>query len=182
MYQFGQVTVFESDEAMAMSADIQITDDGKEFYSTFIREDDEVAFSVCPNLAVCFLEFFDAGLRTGDIVGATFDDITYADKTMTYFGRIIFGLAFFLVIGVILFDIITGIIIDKFSELREQTTKRLERLKNSTSFLILKKIPATRTGSTFTRSTTSIKTSGIVCTSWPTWNSRTRMNTLVPNR
>ena len=47
-------------------------------------------------------------------------------------GPAFFGLAFFLVIGVILFDIITGIIIDKFSELREQTTKRLERLKNST--------------------------------------------------
>ena len=51
---------------------------------------------------------------------------------MAYFSRIVFGLSFFLVIGVILFDIVTGIIIDKFGEHREITATRLDKIKNST--------------------------------------------------
>ena len=135
MYESGQMVWYESDEFQAVVLDDQqaVFDDGEFAKGTiYSRPDDDVGFSLCPNLAVCFLEFFDSGLRSGDIVDAAFDDLTYRDNMMAYFGRIVFGLAFFLVIGVILFDIITGIIIDKFGELREQTAVRLERIKNST--------------------------------------------------
>jgi hypothetical protein len=129
MYEFGEMIWYESDEFQA----VQMDDEG-DFNKGVIhsRDDDGAAFSLCPNLAVCFLEFFDSGLRSGDIVDAAFDDLTYRDNIMGYFGRIVFGLSFFLVIGVILFDIVTGIIIDKFGELREQTATRLEKIKNST--------------------------------------------------
>ena len=130
MYQFGQMVWFETDEAQA----VQLDDENGDFAKGVIynRDDDAAAYSLCPNLAVCFLEFFDSGLRSGDIVDATFDDLTYQDNVMAYFGRIVFGLSFFLIIGVILFDIVTGIIIDKFGELREQTAVRLDKIKNST--------------------------------------------------
>ena len=42
----------------------------------------------------------------------------------------LWGLLFFLVVGVILFDIVTGIIIDKFSELRERTLHRFRTLRD----------------------------------------------------
>ena len=51
------------------------------------------------------------------------DGLTYAD-------RVLWGLLFFLVVGVILFDIVTGIIIDKFSELRERTLHRFRTLRD----------------------------------------------------
>ena len=133
MYEFGEMIWFESDEFQAVEMDDKSEMNGG-FPKGVIhsRDDDSVAFSLCPNLAVCFLEFFDAGLRSGDIVDAAFDDLTYQDNMMAYFGRIVFGLSFFLVIGVILFDIVTGIIIDKFGEHREITATRLDKIKNST--------------------------------------------------
>ena len=47
--------------------------------------------------------------------GDSFDDMTYQDGLGPWFQRIIFALAFFLIIGVILFDIVTGTVVDKFS-------------------------------------------------------------------
>merc|ERR1712216_776015 len=58
------------------------------------------------------------------------DDAFFGDGQM-YIDRVIFGLVFFLVLGVILFDIVTGIIIDKFGELREQTNSRNEYFLNT---------------------------------------------------
>jgi hypothetical protein len=116
MYQFGGMIIYQ-DDALTIDGDQVVMSDG---------------FSECPNLAVCFLEFFDVGLRSGDIVDATFDDLTYKDGIHPYFGRIIYGLAFFIVIGVILFDIVTGIIIDTFGSMREEASARRETIKSQT--------------------------------------------------
>ena len=43
----------------------------------------------------------------------------------------IFGLLFFFVLGVILFDIVTGIIIDTFGALREATAERISYFQNT---------------------------------------------------
>ena len=64
------------------------------------------------------------GLRSGDIVGESFDDVTYEDGAGPWLLRVTYGLLFFLVIGVILFDIVTGIIIDRFSALRQDSAER----------------------------------------------------------
>lgn len=79
MYQFGGNVVFFDDA-------LSIADDAKQ-----IVIPDATGWTQCPNLAVCFLEFFDVGLRSGDIVDATFDDITYQDGLRTWFDRIVFG-------------------------------------------------------------------------------------------
>merc|ERR1711988_1434391 len=81
-------------------------------------------FPTCPNLAMCFFETLDVGMRTGDIVGEAMDSVTYRDG-LTYADRVLFGIVFFFLLGVILFDIVTGIIIDTFSSLREETVDRL---------------------------------------------------------
>jgi len=88
------------------------------------------SFSMCPNLGICFMEFMDSGMRSGDIVDATFDELTYQEGIASYAWRVVYGLAFFIILGVILFDIVTGIIIDTFGSLREETSERLELLKN----------------------------------------------------
>lgn len=85
---------------------------------------------LCPNLAFCFLEILDTGLRNGDVVGESFSHLTHEDGMLAWIWRIIFGLAFFLVIGVILFDIVTGTILDTFGSLREERVEREENLRN----------------------------------------------------
>jgi hypothetical protein len=85
--------------------------------------------NTCPNLALCFFNMLDEGMRNGDIVADAMDDATYQDGR-TYADRMVFGLFFFLVVGVILFDIVTGIIIDTFSALRELKNERIDIMKN----------------------------------------------------
>jgi hypothetical protein len=86
--------------------------------------------STCPNLAMCFFETLDVGMRTGDIVGNAMDAVWY-DSGLTYADRVFFGIVFFFLLGVILFDIVTGIIIDTFSSLREDTKNRMEYMLNT---------------------------------------------------
>jgi len=116
IYQFGQQVVFE-DDALVLNATTGLIEINSQW-------------GLCPNLGICFLEFVNTGLRSGDIVDG-FDDMTYQDGLGPWFDRIVYALAFFLVIGVILFDIVTGIIIDTFSSLREETAARFDQLKNS---------------------------------------------------
>ena len=65
--------------------------------------------ATCFNLLSCFTQTLDAGLRTGDIVDSSMDNTFFQDG-QSHIDRVIFGLAFFLVLGVILFDIVTGIV------------------------------------------------------------------------
>ena len=109
LYSFGQLITLETGEMQ-----LNMT-------SGFIEPAEP---GQCPNLAACFIQILDVGLRSGDIVGESFDDVTYEDGAGPWLLRVTYGLLFFLVIGVILFDIVTGIIIDKFSALREETAVR----------------------------------------------------------
>lgn len=85
---------------------------------------------MCPNLMICFFEVMNYGLRSQDIVGETFDDATFADGA-GYADRILFALAFFFIVGVILFDVVTGVILDQFGALREETGNRLDFFKET---------------------------------------------------
>jgi len=94
---------------------------------------DTTGGDVCPNLMLCFFETIDVGLRSGDIAGDAMDVVTFEDG-LTYADRVLYGLLFFLVVGVILFDIVTGIIIDKFSAMREADLER-DAWRVGTSFI-----------------------------------------------
>ncbi|EGR28280.1 inositol -trisphosphate receptor, putative [Ichthyophthirius multifiliis] len=72
---------------------------------------------VCGNKLDCFLLFLNLGLRNGGGIGESFDQV-YPGQNQ-YYGRFIFELSFFLVIIVIWLNIIFGIIIDTFAELRD---------------------------------------------------------------
>ena len=84
----------------------------------------------CFNLLSCFTVTIDYGLRSGDIVDAAMDS-SYFTYGQRHVDRVIFGLLFFFVLGVILFDIVTGIIIDTFGALREATAERISYLGNT---------------------------------------------------
>ena len=128
LFMFGQQYLVLEDE-FSLEAGL---DDGK--YGNVTTAEGVVAPAgetmTCFDLLSCFAQTLDAGLRTGDIIDSSMDDAFFGDGQM-YIDRVIFGLVFFLVLGVILFDIVTGIIIDKFGELREQTNSRNEYFLNT---------------------------------------------------
>lgn len=138
LYFFGQYYSMAADDAMfgnivvddAGNGVIQTPDDDAQAQIQNIAVPDAGMLETCPNLMLCFFETLDQGLRSGDIVDAAFDTTTYQDG-LTYADRVVFGLMFFLVVGVILFDIVTGIIIDTFSALREEKGETMSYLRDN---------------------------------------------------
>merc|ERR1711871_1252985 len=59
------------------------------------------------------------------------DDADITDKAQ-WRNRIIYDLTFFIILGVLLFDVVTGIILDTFGELREEVNDRKDKLENET--------------------------------------------------
>lgn len=47
-----------------------------------------------------------------------------------YLGRVAFDLLFFVIVGVFLFNIITGLIVDMFISIREEAASRADQLNN----------------------------------------------------
>jgi len=106
---------------------------GKDYFCEDCDETDEEdwANAYCTNLWTCFLLFFSTGIRTGGDLGEiVFNTPAYGDQH--YYANIIFLVAFFIFIGVLLFNMVTGIILDTFSSLREAENAKNEKLNNET--------------------------------------------------
>ena len=77
---------------------------------------------------VCAVQNFFKGLTTPEEQGM--EGVTY-QAGAGWFTRLFFDVSFFIILGVLLFDMVTGIIVDTFGELREETEKRKEKQANS---------------------------------------------------
>ena len=94
----------------------------------------------CPNLFYCFVNALDVGVRTGDLSGAAMaplaweDGTSYGEGGASFADRTVFGVAFFLVVGVVFFDLCLGVVADAFSRLREREHAREKALRH-TSFV-----------------------------------------------
>jgi hypothetical protein len=65
----------------------------------------------------------DAGLRNGGGIGDTTEPIHYNDLTETYFFKLCHDATFQIVVNIIGLNIIFGIIVNSFAELRDQKQK-----------------------------------------------------------
>ena len=77
--------------------------------------------SICMSLLHCFLSTFNYGIRTGGGMGEFLPAETAAEyNAIAYNIRFVFDVTFFLLIITILLNVIFGIIIDTFAQLREK--------------------------------------------------------------
>jgi hypothetical protein len=83
----------------------------------------------CQSLWLCFLSTVNRGLRSGGGIYDVMDIVPY-DKLAKYYQMFIFSLSFFIIINVILLNIVFGIIIDTFAELRDQRNAIEKDVKN----------------------------------------------------
>jgi hypothetical protein len=74
---------------------------------------------------------FYGGLRTQDISNIMNSSGPDANHP-TFPDRLFFDLLFFIVLGVLLFNMVTGIIVDTFASLREETESRVAILRDET--------------------------------------------------
>ena len=85
---------------------------------------------VCTSLIECFVYSLYVGIRSGDMDGVL--DGADSSNQAEWRGRLIFDLSFFIILGVLLFDVVTGVILDTFGELREEVNDRADKMENET--------------------------------------------------
>lgn len=82
----------------------------------------------CENMFMCLVTSINMGLRSGGGIGDVLEPPVWADSDT--FWRIVYDSTFFFLVIVIMLNIIFGIIIDTFGELRTQNHEIEEDIKN----------------------------------------------------
>jgi len=95
----------------------------------FVAEDTPL----CTNAFSCFINTLNLGLRSGGGIADAIGTLNY-DSTKKnggeFFGRAIFDLSFFIIMIILLLNLIFGMIIDAFGDLRDQKTSNDEDQNN----------------------------------------------------
>jgi len=84
---------------------------------------------VCSNLVQCFFFFFNNCVRIGGGVGDYLDKLSYTNLGLFY-GRYFFDLSYFLLINVMLLNMVNGVIISPFGQIREEDDAKKEDIEN----------------------------------------------------
>jgi hypothetical protein len=84
---------------------------------------------VCDSLFICIITTFNRGLRSGGGIG----DVLRAPSMNEplFLARTLYDFLFFFLIIVIILNLIFGVIIDTFADLREEKQKKEDTLKNT---------------------------------------------------
>lgn len=86
------------------------------FYDNFETEETR-GFDVCESLFGCFMNILDMGMRMGGGIGERMSLYFSTSEHAHY--KVIYSVTFFVLINVIALNMIFGIIIDAFSQIRE---------------------------------------------------------------
>jgi len=102
----------------------------------FLREDftqdidgDGVHTQVCTTLFRCILNVFHHGLRSGGGVGDFLRPVDWVDQT--YPVRVIYDMLFWIFVVLIVLNLLLGIIIDTFAEIRKEKEIKADLLRNN---------------------------------------------------
>jgi len=86
----------------------------------------------CDTLYKCFLSTIHGGLRAGGGIGDVLDPVEYGSNL--YWGRFFFDMLFFIMIIIVLQNMVFGIILDTFGQLRDEKSE-LEEDKRNVCFI-----------------------------------------------
>lgn len=79
----------------------------------------------------CFLSVLNYGLRFGGGIGEINQTTMESWNSSNYYIRFVFDIAFFLLITTIILNVVFGIIIDSFAQLREESMFIAQDQKNN---------------------------------------------------
>lgn len=98
------------------------------YYSDKFNDDFE-NIDVCQSLASCFVYSLNAGLRNGGGIADSMGPYDFGDSK---FGlKILFDLTYFILINTIILNIVFGIIVDTFGDMRDEQFRRAEVVENT---------------------------------------------------
>ena len=99
------------------------------YFLAFSNDFDPDNSGYCSDFWQCFETFFNSGTRAGGGIG---DLLTrYPTYDTNFIPRMIADFSFFAIVTNVLLNIIFGIIIDTFAELRQQRNEKLKDLKEN---------------------------------------------------
>ena len=95
-------------------------------------EDEEFEFSKersCDSLWMCIVTTLNQGLRNGGGIGDVLRPIASSDYTFPL--RLAYDMMFFFVVIILVLNLIFGVIVDTFADLRSERQAKEETIKNS---------------------------------------------------
>jgi len=102
------------------------------FYSFQERYEDDDVGNLCIDAYSCYMANLNFGLRNGGGIADALKKVKYDSSNKGYyFGTALFDLSFFIFMITLLLNLIFGMIIDAFKELRDEKTKNDEDMANT---------------------------------------------------
>lgn len=89
-------------------------------YNINSNDSDHVGENKCTSLLQCYMTVFNLGLIMGGGFGDVTEQIHYSE-VQRFAIKFLFDVSFFLLVKIILYNILFGIIIDTFAQLRQQS-------------------------------------------------------------
>uniref|UniRef100_A0A183UJY7 RYDR_ITPR domain-containing protein n=1 Tax=Toxocara canis TaxID=6265 RepID=A0A183UJY7_TOXCA len=93
------------------------------------KNDDDGKIWSCQTLRMCIITTLNWGLRNGGGIGDVLRNVPPNEES--FFARIVYDMAFFIVLIVIVLNLVFGVIIDTFGDLRAERNEKDDILKNT---------------------------------------------------
>jgi inositol 1,4,5-triphosphate receptor type 1 len=92
-------------------------------------EEESIKERACDSLIMCIITTLNQGLRNGGGIGDVLRSPSSAEPL--FVARVIYDLLFFFIVIIIILNLIFGVIIDTFADLRSEKQQKEEILKNT---------------------------------------------------
>ena len=100
-------------------------------FQDILQDGEDVPNYYCKDTFGCLLSFLDFGLRNGGGIGDALVPTFYTAGKRDYIGRVVYELSFFFIMITILLNLIFGMIVDAFGNLRDQRVQDDEDQENN---------------------------------------------------
>lgn len=88
-------------------------------------DSDIVGENNCISMFQCFVTMLDKGLRFGGGIGDVTEPIHYNNAREKYWFKLVHDASFHIIVKVILLNVLFGIIIDTFAQMRDEEAKKV---------------------------------------------------------
>lgn len=99
------------------------------YFEEFEIKNDEMTTNLCQNLYQCTITFFNLGVRSGGGIGDVLGNENNNTR-FTFWVRYVSDMVFFISVILLLLNMVNGIIVSTFSQLREENNKKEDDINN----------------------------------------------------
>ena len=104
--------------------------EGMHDYAINPYDSDIVGENICPTMFQCFIILTNYGLRSEGGIGDFAIPLHFLDETENFMIRLVHDQSFLMLLKIIMLNVLFGIIIDTFAQLRDENTTKKEDMLN----------------------------------------------------